>query len=201
MRSRRGDRRRRRARAPGSSRWPEGLPRLQKDWLLIADRGFLDWADSSRPVDTGAQLLWRVKADLTLPVLAILPDGSYSSVLVSPKVRGKAREALLEAARAGEDLDEDKARHVRVVKYEIPDRDGDRQGRGDRPGHHDHRNDSSPGAAARGGLPPALGTRNPGTPSSRRTCAAPGKCCGPRARTWSARKSTATCSPTMPCPP
>ena len=69
--------------------------------------------------------LWRVKADLTLPVLAILPDGSYSSVLVSPKIRGKAREALIEAARAGEDLDEDQARYIRVVEYEILDRDGD----------------------------------------------------------------------------
>ena len=45
--------------------------------------------------------LWRVKADLTLPALALLPDGSYSPVLVNPKIRGKARQALMEAARAG----------------------------------------------------------------------------------------------------
>src|SRR5258707_9907483 len=38
-------------------------------------------------------------------------------------------------------------------------------------------------------------------PSSRRTCAAPGGCCGPGARTWSARRSTATGSPTGPYPP
>jgi hypothetical protein len=49
-------------------------------------------------------------------------------VLVSPKVRGKAREALMEAARAGQDLDEDQARYVRVVEYEVPDRDGDGKG-------------------------------------------------------------------------
>jgi hypothetical protein len=41
----------------------------------------------------------RVKADLTLPVLRLLPDGSYSSVLVSPKIRGKARAALIEGPR------------------------------------------------------------------------------------------------------
>ena len=69
-----------------------------------------------------------MKADLTLPVLDLLPDGSYSSVLVNPKIRGKARQALIEAARAGEDLDEDQARRVRVVEYEVPDRDGDGSG-------------------------------------------------------------------------
>jgi len=74
--------------------------RLDEDWLLIADRNFFSWADWCRAADTGAQLLWRVKSGLTLPVLALLADGSYSSVLVNPKVRGKAREALLEAASA-----------------------------------------------------------------------------------------------------
>jgi hypothetical protein len=38
-----------------------------------------------------------VKADLTLPVLELLPDGSYSPVLVNPKIRGKARQALIGA--------------------------------------------------------------------------------------------------------
>ena len=76
-------------------------PRLDEAWLLIADRNFFNWADWCTAADSGAQLLWRVKADLTLPVLDLLPDGSYSSVLVSPKLRGKARQALMEAARAG----------------------------------------------------------------------------------------------------
>jgi hypothetical protein len=50
-----------------------------------------------------------VKADLTLPVLEILPDGSYRSVLINPGIGGKARQQLIDAARAGEELDEDKA--------------------------------------------------------------------------------------------
>src|SRR5260221_670805 len=104
--------------------------RLEDDWLLIADRNFFNWADWCTAADSGAQLLWRVKADLTLPVLDLLPDGSYSSVLINPKVRGKARQALLDAARAGKDLDEDQARYVRVVEYEVPDRDGDGKGEG-----------------------------------------------------------------------
>ena len=91
--------------------------RLEEDWLLIADRNFFNWADWCTAADSGAALLWRVKADLTLPVLELLPDGSYSSVLVNPKIKGKARQALIEAARAGQDLEEDKARYVRVVEY------------------------------------------------------------------------------------
>src|SRR5712691_11455592 len=102
--------------------------RLAEDWLLIADRNFYSWEDWKAAAASGAALLWRVKADLTLPVLQILPDGSYSSVLISPKIRGKARQALIEAARARNDLDEDQARYVRVIEYQIPDRDGDGTG-------------------------------------------------------------------------
>jgi hypothetical protein len=103
-------------------------PHLQEDWLLIADRNFCNWQDWCTAADTGAALLWRVKADLRLPVLELLPDGSYRSALVNPKIAGKARQKLIEAARAGEDLDEDKARHVRVIEYEVPDREGDGKG-------------------------------------------------------------------------
>jgi hypothetical protein len=60
-----------------------------------------DQADWCAAADSGAQLLWRVKADMTLPVLELLPDGSYRSVLISPKITGKARHKLIEAARAG----------------------------------------------------------------------------------------------------
>ena len=102
--------------------------RLEEDWLLIADRNFYNWDDWCTAADTGAALLWRVKSDLRLPVLELLPDGSYRSVLVNPKTGGKARQQLIEAARAGQDLDEDRARHIRVIEYEVPDRDGDGKG-------------------------------------------------------------------------
>ena len=100
-------------------------PHLREDWLLIADRNFYNWQDWCTAADTGAALLWRVKSDLTLPPLEFYPDGSYRSVLVNPKVRGKARAALLEAARAGGNLDPRNARYVRVIEYEVPDREGD----------------------------------------------------------------------------
>jgi hypothetical protein len=103
-------------------------PRLAEDWLLIADRNFYSFADWASAAASGAALLWRVKADLSLPVLRILPDGSYDSVLVNPRIRGKARTRLVEAARAGQNLDAEQAVLVRVVEYEMPDRDGDGKG-------------------------------------------------------------------------
>jgi len=100
-------------------------PRLEEDWLLIADRNFYGWADWCAAADTGAALLWRVKSRILLPVLELLPDGSYRSVLVRPRLKGRARDAVLEAARRGQDLDPAQARHVRVIEYEVPDRGGD----------------------------------------------------------------------------
>ena len=102
--------------------------RLEEDWLLIADRNFYNWDDWCAAADTGAALLWRVKSDLRLPVLELLPDGSYRSVLVNPKIGGKARQQLIEAARVGQDLNKDRARHIRVIEYEVPDRAGDGKG-------------------------------------------------------------------------
>jgi hypothetical protein len=103
-------------------------PRLEPGWLLIADRNFYNWQDWCAAAGTGAALLWRVKSDLILDPLAFFPDGSYRSVLVNPQIRGKARDKIREAARAGQDLDPQQARYVRVVEYEVPDRDGDGKG-------------------------------------------------------------------------
>ena len=106
-------------------------------------------------------------------MLEILPDGSYRSVLVTPKAKAAARQELVEAARAGEDLDPARARHVRVVEYEVPDRDGEdelialvttitdlrwrpRRPRWPRPTTKD-------------------GSTRPPTPSSRPSCAGPGR--------------------------
>ena len=100
-------------------------PRLEQDWLLIADRNSYNWADWGAAAGTGAALLWRVRSDLRLPVLELLPDGSCSSVLLTPKItRPESRERVIGAARAGEALDPARARRVRVIEYEVPDRDG-----------------------------------------------------------------------------
>ncbi len=102
--------------------------RLEPGWLLIADRGVYNWPDWRAAAATGAALLWRVKADLRLPVLELLPDGSYLSVVARPTLHDKARNNLIAAARAGEYLDPGQAMRVRVIEYEIPDRDGDGSG-------------------------------------------------------------------------
>jgi hypothetical protein len=102
--------------------------RLGTDWLLIADRNFYTWAGWKAAAAGGAQLLWRVKSDLGLPMVQMLGDGSYSSVLINPKIRGAARQRLIEAARAGQDLDPDHAVRVRVIEYTVPDREGEGTG-------------------------------------------------------------------------
>jgi hypothetical protein len=105
--------------------------RLEEDWLLIADRGFYNWPDWQAAAATRAALLWRAKADLRLPVLDLLPDGSYLSVVARPTLHDKARDKLIAAARAGEYLDPAQAMRVRVIEYEIPDRDRDGDGSGE----------------------------------------------------------------------
>jgi hypothetical protein len=98
---------------------------LEEGWLLLADRLFYNWADWCAAADSGADLLWRVKEDIHLPCLELLPDGSYRSVLVKTSITGSRRNALIEAARRGEDLDPARARHVRVIEYDVTDRDGE----------------------------------------------------------------------------
>jgi hypothetical protein len=103
-------------------------PRLRPDELLTADRNFYSydaWASAAR---TGAALLWRAPTQLRLPVAAVLADGTYTSVLVNPTIRGARRERIIAAARAGADLDPEQAHLVRVVEYDVPDRDGNGTG-------------------------------------------------------------------------
>jgi hypothetical protein len=101
------------------------LDRLDADWLLTADRGFYSFAAWCTAADTGADLLWRAPGGLGLPVVEVLPDGTYTSLLIAAGVRGSRRHKLLGDAKAGRELDPDLARLVRVVEYEVPDRGQD----------------------------------------------------------------------------
>jgi hypothetical protein len=49
-------------------------------------------------------------------------------VLVNPKLRGARRDRVLAAARAGEDLDPADGHLVRIVEYDVPDREGNGTG-------------------------------------------------------------------------
>jgi hypothetical protein len=88
------------------------------DMLVLCDRGFYSYELWREAAATGAALLWRVKNDLKIPVLQVLPDGSYLSELVPRELknqfrRGK-RAAIPDAVRLS----------VRVIEYTIVNRDG-----------------------------------------------------------------------------
>jgi hypothetical protein len=118
------------------------LQRLRRDELLTADRGFYSFTAWEVATRTGAALLWRAPTGLELPVVAVLSDGTYLSVLINPKIRGARRRATIlatahqiaarqtarqiaqrEVSGEGEELDPAEAHLVRVVEYDVPDRD------------------------------------------------------------------------------
>ena len=116
-------------------------PRLRADELLTADRGFYSWPAWDSAAATGAALLWRAPTQLELPVVRVLPDGTFLTVLIAPTIRGARRARLLAAARAGDDLTDINAvpdaydqrglpvvHLARVVEYDVPDRDGNGTG-------------------------------------------------------------------------
>ncbi len=104
-------------------------PRLREDELLMADRNFYSFTDWGLAAATGADLLWRAPTGLNLPVVAVLGDGSYLAVLINPANRNQGRrKALLEIARVGGDLNPHDAHLVRVVEYDVPDREGNGTG-------------------------------------------------------------------------
>jgi hypothetical protein len=104
------------------------LPGLRPGWLLLADRNFYSFAAWRQAHATGADLIWRVSASVHLPVAHRLPDGSFLTAVVNPRVRGGRRVRLLAAATAaaatGAPLEEADAFVARVVEYEVPDRAG-----------------------------------------------------------------------------
>ena len=92
------------------------------------------------------------------------------------------------ARAAGDHLDPAQAMRVRVIEYEIPDRDGD----GELIALITTITDPAAASAVELWRRPtaSAGRRKPATISSRRTCAGLARCCGPRTRTWSARRSS-----------
>lgn len=74
-------------------------PRLRADELLTADRGFYSWSAWDTAAATGAALLWRAPTALALPVVKVLTDGTYLTVVMDAAIRGPRREAILAAAQ------------------------------------------------------------------------------------------------------
>lgn len=73
------------------------IEHLPKDALCLADRAFFGYPLWQQALATGADLLWRIKADANLPKLEKLPDGSYLTRLY-PSV--KARETNVDGIPA-----------------------------------------------------------------------------------------------------
>jgi hypothetical protein len=114
-------------------------PRLRRDELLTADRNFYGFDAWGLAANTGAALVWRAPTGLGLPVVRVLPDGTYLSVLINPAIRGARHPAAILAAAdalahgavtqgAPVELDPTEAHLVRVVEYDVPDRDGNGTG-------------------------------------------------------------------------
>ncbi len=113
--------------------------RLRAEELLTADRGFYSWTGWDTAAATGAALLWRAPTGLRLPVVTVLADGTYLTVLMDPAIRGPRREQILTTARAGgqdltgvpgvlDDRGRPRARLARVIEYDVPDRTGNGSG-------------------------------------------------------------------------
>jgi hypothetical protein len=102
--------------------------RLEPGMLVIADRNFYSFDVWQEFRQTGADLLWRVNANLDLPVVRWLPDGSYLSVVYHSKLGKRRRSELLHAAHEDAAIDPAEAHLVRVVEYDIPDREGSAAG-------------------------------------------------------------------------
>ena len=76
--------------ARGKGTGEQGLARqllgsLRAGLLLLADRGFYSYGLWTAAAATGADLLWRAKDDMDLPVLLDLPDGSWLTRINDPR--------------------------------------------------------------------------------------------------------------------
>jgi Insertion element 4 transposase N-terminal/Transposase DDE domain len=88
--------------------------------LIIADRGFYSYHLWKAVRESGADLLWRMQDGPDLPVVRALPDGSYLSFLIDPKIRARRNSQRYH----GRPVDEPSGIPVRVVEYEVTNRDG-----------------------------------------------------------------------------
>jgi hypothetical protein len=89
--------------------------------LVMADRGFYAYRLWEESAASGADLLWRMPAGPHLPVVRALPDGSYESFLLDPKVRHRR---AVQRHRGSANIEEPSGIPVRVIEYEVANRDG-----------------------------------------------------------------------------
>ena len=82
----------------------EVVGHLQPGMLCLADRGFFSYALWKRASARGADLLWRLKKDVRVPVERLLPDGSFLSRIHPPRAARPTADAEIP---------------VRVIEYRL----------------------------------------------------------------------------------
>ena len=103
---------------PGSSRWPASCWRkLSPGDLLLADRNFLSHGLLADVLAAGVHVLWRAKSDVDLPVLEVLPDGTWLSRIADPAASRRMR-------RRGALRSDIPGITVRVIEYTVTSEDG-----------------------------------------------------------------------------
>ena len=90
------------------------LGKLQPGDLLLADRNFLSHGLLAEVLAAGGHVLWRAKSDVDLPVLEVLPDGTWLSRIADPAVSRRK-------GASGEDIP---GIIVRVIEYSVTSEDG-----------------------------------------------------------------------------
>ncbi len=89
--------------------------------IVMADSGLYSYKNFRMVIDAGADALFRVGANVGLPVLEWLPDGSYLSFIADSAEKAKNSYRLRHGLVKITDLP---GIHVRAVDYEITDRGG-----------------------------------------------------------------------------
>jgi hypothetical protein len=87
-------------------------PRLGPGDVVVGDRGFLSYADLAAIVATDAYAVFRVKADVDLPVLRVCDDGSWISRIADPAASRRLRRKGVR----GKDIP---GIEVRVIEYTV----------------------------------------------------------------------------------
>jgi hypothetical protein len=93
------------------------IGRLSRGDLLLGDRNFLGHALLKDVLAAGVHVLWRAKSDVSLPVLEVLPDGTWLSRIADPDASRKMR-------RRGARPQDIPGITVRVIEYSVTSADG-----------------------------------------------------------------------------
>jgi len=93
------------------------LGKLRRGDLLAADRNFLSHGLLADVLAAGVHVLWRAKSDVDLPVLEVLPDGTWLSRIADPAASRRMR-------RKGASPADIPGITVRVIEYSVTSEDG-----------------------------------------------------------------------------